>query len=264
LDLNKECGNGLRACLKHVHSLPDRPDMIIQGGDLIMDALVRDEASVKRQYDLAAQIFNRCCTIPVVHVIGNHDVWGWQNPSSASLQQDPRFGKGWWLGWTGYRSTYRSFDRNGWHFVMLDSIYPSRRGYAARLDDTQLSWLERDLEATPPTTPVCIVSHAPILSANAMFFGPSEKEGDWRVHRSLMHIDSRRLKDLFVRHPNVKTCISGHIHMAGRVDYNGVKHFGIGAVCGAWWRGKMQETPPQFGLVDFYDSGHVHVTLVDC
>jgi Icc protein len=141
---------------------------------------------------------------------------------------------------------------------------PDGKGYAARLDEGQMRWLEQDLAQTPSATPVCIVSHVPILSTAAMFFGPAEKDGHWHVPRSLMHIDARWIKDLLVKHPNVKTCFSGHIHMQNRIEYDGVSHYGMGAVCGAWWKGPMQETPPQFGIVDFYEDGSVHTTYVRC
>ena len=265
LDNTDQCVRGFTNCLQKVHSLSERPDLMIQGGDIIMDAMLRDEGSVNRQYAAAREILDRHCHIPVEHVIGNHDIWGWTSLSRAGITADPRFGKGWWLGWTGYRNTYRSFNFNGWHFVLLDSIMPDRSApYAARLDHEQMLWLEQDLAQTPSTTPVCIVSHVPIISAGAMFFETSERFGHWHVPSYLMHIDARKIKNLLVKHPNVKACLSGHIHMADRVDYNGVKHFGIGAVCGALWKGRMQETPPQFGVVDFYDDGDVRATYVPC
>jgi len=252
-------------CLKMVHSLSDRPDLIIQGGDIIMDGLQRDEGSVARQFAAARDILDGHCTIPVEHVIGNHDIWGWANPNAAGITADPRFGKSWWLDWSGLPNTYRSFNLNGWHFVLLDSLMPDRAScYAARLDQAQMRWLEQDLAQTDPSMPVCVVSHVPILSTAAMFIGPCENSGHWHVSRNLMHIDARKLKDLFYKHRKVKVCLSGHIHMADRVDYNGVKHFGIGAVCGAWWKGPMQETPAQFAVVDFFENGNVHTTYVPC
>ncbi len=264
LDTNPICVQGFLRCLRRMNALEDRPDLVIQGGDIIMDGLFRPASSVEKQYHFAKDILQRHCSLPTEHVIGNHDIWGWGRLDATSTEADPRFGKRWWLNWTGYTSTYRSFDRGGWHFILLDSIQRDGRGYAARLDEGQAHWLEQDLAQTPSSTPVCIVSHAPIVSAGAMFFDKHEKAGNWHVPRSIMHIDARWLKDLFVRHKNVKSCLSGHIHMADRVDYNGVKHFGVGAVCGAWWRGPMQETPPQFAVVDFYEDGDVRPTYIRC
>jgi Icc protein len=265
LDNTDQCINGFTNCLTKLSSLTERPDLMIQGGDIIMDGLVRDQGSVERQYAAARSLLDQHCSIPTEHVIGNHDIWGWGNPNKAGITSDYRYGKGWWLNWTGHSTTYRSFDLGGWHFILLDSIMPDpHQFYAARLDHAQMEWLAKDLAATPYSTPVCIVSHVPILSMGATFFGPAESSGHWHVPRSLMHIDARHIKDLLVKHPNVKACLSGHIHMADRIEYNGVKYFGMGAVCGAWWRGKMQETPPQFGVLDFYRDGNVHATYVNC
>lgn len=264
LETSMMCAKTFVKVLKQINSMDDRPDLLIQGGDIIMDGLNRSPESVARQYGFAREILARHNSIPIQHVIGNHDIWGWNLPHSDALTSDRRYGKRWWLEWTGYTNTFRSFDRKGWHFVLLDSIFPDGRSYAARLDDGQAAWLEQDLAQTPADRPVCIVSHVPIVSTGAMFFDQSERQGNWHVPRSLMHIDARWIKDLLVRHPNVKACLSGHIHMQDRIDYNGVKHFGIGAVCGAWWKGPMQETPPQYGIVDLYDDGHVHTTYIKC
>ncbi len=264
LEVNYRCAKTFVKVLKQINAMDDRPDLIIQGGDLIMDALNRPAISVAHQYGVAREILARHNKIPIQHVIGNHDIWGWNLAAGNDITSDHRYGKRWWLEWTGYTSTYRSFDRKGWHFVLLDSIVPDGRGYAAKLDDAQAAWLAQDLAQTPADMPVCVVSHAPIMSTGAMFFGQGEQQGNWHVPRSLMHIDARWIKDLLVKHPNVKACLSGHIHMQDRIDYNGVKHFGVGAVCGAWWRGPMQETPAQYAIVDFYDNGNAHTTFIKC
>lgn len=235
----------------------EKPDLIFQGGDIVMDALDLDRNRVQAQFDLAARTLREHLDVPMYHCIGNHDVWGWNRPDRDFLAQDRRFGKGWWLEWTGYNSTYYSFDRAGWHFVFLDSIMPGPvRGYSARLDDAQFQWLQADLNRVPRETPICIVSHIPILSTAAQFFGPSEHSGKrWEVSGTLMHLDARHLKDLFLQHPNVRLCLSGHIHMNSHVRYNDVAHISNGAVSGAWWNGSMQETPPGYGVVDFFPNG---------
>jgi len=235
----------------------EKPDLIFQGGDIIMDGLSLDRTNVQAQFDLAAKMMRDRLSAPIYHCLGNHDVWGWNRIDRGALAKDPRFGKGWWLGWTGYDSTYYSFDRAGWHFVVLDSIHPGQCiGYSGKLDDAQFSWLQGDLARTPKDVPVCIVSHIPILSASAQFFGPSEHNGHrWEVSGTLMHLDARKIKDLFLEHPNVRLCLSGHIHMNSHVRYNDVVHINNGAVSGAWWNGSMQETAPGYGVVDLLANG---------
>src|SRR5438552_2511432 len=83
----------------------------------------------------------------------------------------------------------------------LASVSPQAGGYEARLDDEQFDWLKADLQATPKTTPILILSHIPILAACALFDGDNEKSGDWVVPGAWMHLDARRLKSLFVEHP---------------------------------------------------------------
>lgn len=108
-----------------------------------------------------------------------------------------------------------------------------------------------------------VVSHIPILSASAYFDGDNEKDGDWKVPGAWMHIDARRIKDLFARHANVHLCLSGHIHLVDRVDDLGVTYLCNGAVSGAWWKGPNRECDAGYCVVDLYDDGsfeHAYVT----
>lgn len=250
-----DCGQRFVDCMAAVAT--QKPDVIFQGGDLVMDGLDLDKGKVQAEWDFALALLRSHCPFPVEHCIGNHDVWAWARRDRAQLENDPMYGKGWWLRLTGYGSTYRSFDRGGWHFIFLDSIgHTPGPGYAAYLDHDQFRWLEVELAKTPADQPVCIVSHIPILSIAAHFFDPhSLHPTGWHIPGHLMHCDARRLKDLFVRHPNVKVALSGHLHMTCKVDYANVSHISSGAVSGAWWKGPMQETKPGFGVVDFYPDG---------
>lgn len=168
---------------------------------------------------------------------------------------EPLWGKKWAIDVLQLGSPYRSFDRAGWHFIVLDSTYPHESGYIAKLDEDQFDWLKEDLSRTPKETPILVLSHIPILSASAYFDGPNEKSGNWQVPSAWMHIDARRIKDLFRLYPNIKLCLSGHIHLVDRVDYLGISYFCNGAVCGDWWNGNFQECAPGYAIVDLYDDG---------
>lgn len=248
-------GAGMTACLRHVQSLKDAPDIIFNGGDAIMDSLRQDKARTKLQWELWKKVLKEECSLPIVHCIGNHDVWGWTKSKSGCTGNEDHYGKKWAIDEFGIPNRYRSFDRAGWHFVVLDSVYPDGESYKARLDEPQFEWLTDDLAKTPSTTPVLVLSHIPILSAAAYFDGDCEKTGDWEVPGAWIHIDARRIKDLFARHPNVKTCLSGHLHLVDRVDYNGVTYFCNGAVSGNWWKGRHQEFDEGYALVDLFDDG---------
>jgi len=116
------------------------------------------------------------------------------------------------------------------------------------------------LAATRPETPILVVSHIPILAA-CLFFTNADGRAE-QVAPARMHTDAGRLKSLFLKHPNVKCCISGHIHLIDRVDYDGVTYLCNGAVCGNWWKGRHQECDEGYTLLDLYDDGTVERTYV--
>lgn len=248
----RKADQGMGECLKIVNELSDKPDVIFTGGDLIMDSFNADPDRTKVQWDLFTKGFRENNRLPVEHCIGNHDLWMGKGKTEDN---DRRLGKQWACDILELEKPYRSFDRAGWHFIFLDSTFPEGSGYKGRLDDAQFEWLAGDLAGTPKTTPVMVISHIPILSASAYFDGDNEKTGNWVVPGAWMHLDARKIKDLFAKHPNVKLCISGHIHLVDRVDYNGVTYFCNGAVCGGWWNGNYHECAPGYALVDLYDDG---------
>jgi hypothetical protein len=134
-------------------------------------------------------------------------------------------------------------------------VTPKGSGYIGQLDETQFEWLADDLARVDAKTPVLLFCHIPILSAAAFFKGKSESSGEWKVGAPVMLIDARRIKNLFVKHPNVKLCLSGHLHLVDRVDYAGVTYLCGGAVSGGWWRGDNQECKPGYGVIDLYGDG---------
>jgi 3',5'-cyclic AMP phosphodiesterase CpdA len=254
---------GLATCLAHVQALPDRPDMIVTGGDTIMDGFSAGHARTKLQWELWRKVKADHCGLEVHSVIGNHDIWGWDRPRAGTEGSEPQFGKRWACDEFGRDLPYTSFDRGGWHVVLLDSISPhpgkDDRGYIGRLDDPQWDWLERDLAATPPTAPVLVVSHIPILSAMPIALaGPADPQAaGLQVSGGRIHVDADRFQALFSRHRNVKACASGHMHLLEQIDYQGVRYLCNGAVCGGWWKGKNRDTDFGYALLDLFDDGTV-------
>jgi 3',5'-cyclic AMP phosphodiesterase CpdA len=251
---------GVIACLEQLHALPDRPDLILNGGDVIMDAVAAEESRVALQWDLWNRIIRGHCEIPQEYCLGNHDIWGWNKKRSGCSGHEPLFGKKYALERMGLALPYRSFDRAGWRFLVLDSSFEAEGGaFIARLDAVQWEWLQSELAATPPERPVLVLSHVPILAGGSVFFsgnpGETERSGNWIVPSAWMHIDSRAIVSLFARHPNVRLCLSGHTHLHDRVEYNGVTYICDGAVSGQWWRGDYHQTPAGYGILDLYENG---------
>ena len=223
---------------------------------MVFDGNVATKDQMAKQWSAFNSTLVNHNDLPVKYCIGNHDVWGGFN--SQVNASDVQYGKKWIQDTLQLESTYYSFDRAGWHFVVLDSIAKHRAGYIGKLGREQMDWFNDDLDAHAKM-PTLVMSHIPILSACAAFLGNNEADGArWQVHGANMHIDGRHIKDLFVRHPSVKVCVSGHIHLVDRVDYNGVSYLCNGAVSGNWWRGNFQETAPGYALIDLFDDGTWH------
>ncbi|MFO0761327.1 MAG: metallophosphoesterase [Byssovorax sp.] len=252
--------------LRHAQDQSDPPSVVFNTGDSIMDGLETSLKRAEEQWDLFVGIVRDECRIPVVHVIGNHDVWGWGLASSTLVSGDPVHGKEMAMEKLGLAGRYYSFDRAGWHFVVLDSSHAPSSAvhypYIAKLDDEQLDWFVRDVEAVWSTTPICVLSHIPLLAACVYFDGPNEDSGNWVVPASWMHIDARRLRQLFLEHPNVRLCLSGHTHQQEALDYMGVRYVTGGSICGKWWDGAYLDNPRSYAMIDLYDDGSVDSTVV--
>jgi 3',5'-cyclic AMP phosphodiesterase CpdA len=265
-----DAGRGLTTCFSHVQSLPERlgteaPDMIITGGDTIMDAMDADMARTSLQWELWRKLKADHCGCELHSVLGNHDVWGWGRTKAKTAGDEPRYGKQWACDVFGRDRPYTSFDRAGWHIVLLDSVFPFQETYIGRLDDAQWDWLERDLAAVPATTPVIVFSHIPILSATSLTTaspapvaeGTEPRPPALEVSGKMLHIDGSRFQKLFAAHPSVKACASGHVHLVEHLQYGGVDYFCNGAVSSGWWKGRHRGTDFGYSLLDLHDDGTV-------
>lgn len=236
----------LSRALRQLHEDPDRPDLIMQGGDAIFDALEQSPAAIRQQWRCWHEVWRAENQLPVFPVLGNHDIY-----RRADLQ-----GKRWALDELGMSRPYYSFEAGGWRFFVLDSNHPGLdRPYEARLDEEQWEWLRQELAGARPEQPVCVVSHIPILSCGAFFDGPNERQGDWKVPGRWMHLDARDLKDLFRQYPQVKLCLSGHTHLQDQVRYLGVDYLCNGSLCGDLWKGNYQDFSPGYVRLDLFEDG---------
>lgn len=197
------------------------------------------------------------CSAPLHHVVGNHDIWGWGTPERKEDSKQRALDR------LKLDRAYYSLERAGWKLILLDSVAyaPDRgTGYVAALGGEQFAWLAKELSEN--TLPCCVISHMPILAACPFFDGHNEQTGNWVVPGEWMHLDARPFKNLFREHPEVKLCLSGHIHLVDRLEYLGVNYCCNGAVCGDYWEGDMQEFPPAYALVDLYPDGTFENRLV--
>jgi 3',5'-cyclic AMP phosphodiesterase CpdA len=254
---------GMAKALHHVQQLKYPVDFIVNGGDAIMDSLNANKQQTQVQWDLFKNLLKKENSLPVYHTIGNHDVWGWfikeENPANDRL-----YGKVWAVETLEMKNRYYSFTSDPWHFIVLDSTQLNPAGgYIARLDEEQLIWLQEELKSVPAGRFICLISHIPILSICAgLFFDKTEANGDLLVKRNLMHTDFMALKKLFRQYPNIKTCISGHIHLQEEIEYLGIRYYCNGAVSGNWWKGSFQEFEPAYAVMEFFADGNTKRSMV--
>jgi 3',5'-cyclic AMP phosphodiesterase CpdA len=258
---------GFAMCLQHVQER--KPDLIFNTGDCVMNALHVDRARNQQQWDVWNNGLKNELSIPIRHGLGNHDIWGWAKAESKTTGKEAGWGKKWAMDELGLERAYYAFDLGGWRIIMLDSCIASTDGiWEARLDDAQFDWLKGELQSTQ--RPIMIGSHVPIISAAVLLdFGKAAGTEQYPAlaHRR-SHMDVRKLGQLFVRHPQVKLCISGHLHQIDRLDYRGVTYLTNPAVCGGWWtHNHMDIVPPGFGagytMIDLHADGTFNFDYID-
>lgn len=245
-----------RDCLRKVQEV-NQVDLILNTGDSIMDSYSANESRTRDQWNSWREVVSSTVTAPMWSAIGNHDIWGWDKSGSGTTGNEPLWGKKWALQELGLPAPYYTQDINGWRVIALDST-SIRQGtsYHGRLDDAQFSWFSQVVRTTPQGMPILVMSHIPILSVSAYLDGNNESSGDWRVPAAWMHIDARRIKDLFHQSGQVKLCLSGHMHLRDQSDYNRTHYVCSGAVSGNWWgNGGYGETPPGYSVIDLYADG---------
>jgi Icc protein len=155
---------GMAACLDHCQGQPDKPEFILFGGDCVFDSMAHDAARTRLQWDLWKRVLRDHCSLPVEFGIGNHDVFGWNKAKSKTTGSEPTYGKRMAMDQLGLARTYHSFDRGGWHFIVLDSIQPAGDTYAGMIDEPQYAWLSDDLAKVGGRMPVVVQTHIPIFS----------------------------------------------------------------------------------------------------
>lgn len=248
---------GMQQALRHLNTLKPKIEFFINGGDAIMDAMKATKAKVQEQWDVWTRILNAENTLPVYHCIGNHDAWGWQM-TEPEIKNDPLYNKAWVVQQHRMPGRYYSFKKQNWKFIILDSAHENNGGYIAKVDDEQMKWLEHELKNTDADTHICVASHIPIVSfVSGMFYDKTETNGDRKISRALLHTDAFALTEMFRSYPNIRCCLSGHIHLQDVVEYRGIHYYCNGAISGNWWNGAFKGFDPAYAVFEFFKDGSV-------
>ncbi|BDG61086.1 outer membrane protein assembly factor BamB family protein [Caldinitratiruptor microaerophilus] len=174
---------GTRAVLAEVAALAPTPDLVIHGGDVTEMGRPQEY----REFLTAVAPLG----IPLEAVPGNHDA-RWLDAGKRGFRE-------------AFGQPYRSFDRGGVHFVLLDSTVEAETH--GHFDPSLLEWLEEDLRRVGPDRPVVVFFHHPV-AYTPLSFTDSDDE----------------LLSVLARY-NVRAVLTGHGHLHMAWERNGIPFF---------------------------------------
>ena len=218
---------GFKMAIEKVNEL--KPDFVITGGDLIMDALAQTQGRADTLYDLYEETIQDF-QMPVYNTIGNHEVFGYYEESGVDSTH-PMYGDRMFEQRLGKR--YYTFEYNGWRFYILDSVDEwEEGGYYGYVDREQIAWLKEELAGVDAETPIVISVHIPLITVFTQFYeGSTVPNG-----RGLVVTNSKEVLDLFREH-NLTLVLQGHLHTCEDIYVEGTHFITGGAVSGKWWKG---------------------------
>ncbi|MEE4116057.1 MAG: metallophosphoesterase [Marinilabiliaceae bacterium] len=219
-----------------------KPDFVITGGDLIMDALAQKETRADSLYQLYKEVSGKL-GMPVYNTMGNHEIFGIYEKSGIDPSH-PLYGEKMFEARIGKR--YYAFNHGGWRFYILDSIdeREDRQGYYGHIDSLQLEWIREDLKTVDKNTPLVISVHIPMISVQAQIDnGATAANGEGSVITN-----SKKVLDLFANH-KLKLVLQGHLHYLEDIYASGTHFITGGAVSASWWNGPIGDLQEGFLLL---------------
>ena len=175
-----------------------KPDLVVNLGDDIED----ESPEVDRARYTECISILRGAHGELVNVAGNHDTIHLSNAEIAGI-------------WGHSGELYRSFDRAGFHFVVLHTR--ERKDLDVSVGSEQIAWLEADLRAHPGPT-IALMHHSAAdqdLTGNRWFEGSP--------HICLVR-ERRRIRALFEEHGDVRAVFNGHLHWNHLDVINGIPY----------------------------------------
>jgi 3',5'-cyclic-AMP phosphodiesterase len=237
----KAAPEGFRQAIGKVNQL--KPDFVITGGDLIMDALGQTRGRADSLYRLYKEVAGEF-RMPVHNTVGNHELFAFYNKDIDTL--DPDYGEGMFRRHLG--DPWHSFDHKGWHFIILKSIEQTpSRGYYGRINPVQMEWLEKDLAAVNDTTPIVVSVHIPLITA----YGQWQQGGQQVNGAGSVITNGKDVMDL-LRRKNLRLVLQGHQHYYEDLYMDGVHFITGGAVSAGWWDGPFGKTEEGFMKISVF------------
>lgn len=242
---------GYRKCVEAVLAEPCRPKFALMGGDLAFDGLYTPKGDFEEQIRLYQEISSGL-KMPTHQCMGNHDALG-LSPRRKVGVDDPDFGKKMIMDRLGWDKSYYSFDFGGWHFAVLDSIFPIKTSngptYEPRIGPHQLEWLGYDLGSAAARG-----KNSVVMTHIAAFCNVGQQKGDANrkaMDGSMVLWDTVELRQVLNRH-GVKALLQGHSHRIEETFFEDVWYITSAAVSGAWWAGDWTGCGPGYTLFHCY------------
>ncbi|HUX94104.1 MAG TPA: metallophosphoesterase [Bacteroidales bacterium] len=218
---------GFKQAISTVNDL--NPDFVIMGGDQIMDALAQRFSQADSLYNLYNETIKNF-KMPVFNTMGNHEIYGILSASGAD-PQNPEYGEKMFEKRIGY--SYKSFSHKGWKFMILNSIEDTGKDrYIGKIDDAQIEWIKKELNATDKNTPIVLSTHIPFITANTQKYVGTTVPND----SSTVIYNGKEVLDLFKGY-NLKLVLQGHLHSLEDIYIDRVHFITGGAVSSGWWSG---------------------------
>ena len=112
-------GEGLAQALAHMKALERPPQLLLTGGDAVMNATGESEERVAAQWEVWHSAMAGRGALEAFHCLGNHDAMSWDAADGIALEHKERA-----IAELAMPGRYYSFVRGGWRFVVLDSCQP--------------------------------------------------------------------------------------------------------------------------------------------
>ncbi len=226
---HKHVIDGFNQAIVSINGLKPEPHFVIIGGDLVENRYTRTLDNAEKMFNLYQKTTMKF-RMPVHNVLGNNDVIRIFDESGEDSSH-PDNDKGLFKRRLGNGATYRSFDYNGWHFVLLDSIGKTENGaYRGYIDDDQLNWLKNDLDKTGTERPVCVALHIPLVTSYIQI----ESDNMSAPPRYLVVNNGTKVIKLLSEY-NVRLVLQGHLHVVEEIKYKKTSYITGGILSGAKW-----------------------------
>ncbi len=172
---NPDVAGTLKKAVDEINAASAQPSFVVHTGDLT-------HLSKPEQFATCKDILSSL-RAPLVTMPGEHDVIGGSDHYFAAFGKRDA-GKGW-----------HSFDQGGVHFLVLVNVFNFE--IDGKLGQEQLDFVDKDLAAQKPSTPIVVFGHVPLYALYAAWGWTTE--------------DGAKVLG-WLRRFDAVTVLNGHIH----------------------------------------------------